>query len=170
MDLLTNTMYMCMYMTMTMTIRIPHRILSVPRTSLTHRSLSHSRHDFLLHIIAPLLQINILQVISPLPLLLPHIPPPYYDHRARNRHGPIQPETLANSRCSRFILEIEESHREDGSEIGAGEEDGTEERNRFHRARIAFCGMSELALFFGHLEVKFRFFLGDDVVELVFYD
>lgn len=63
-------------------------------------------------------------------------------------------------------MEVEKGHRENGGEVDAGEEDGTEEGYRFHGARVAFCGVGQLSLFLGHLKVEFGFFLRDDVVEL----
>lgn len=61
-------------------------------------------------------------------------------------------------------MEIEECHAEDGGEPGAREEDSAEEGDGFHGRGVTFRGVGELALFAGHLEVQFGFFLGDDVV------
>ena len=81
--------------------------LSIPRADLTHRPLSHRRHNILLHILTTFLQIRVFAVVLGLPPLFPHVP-------ARNNNDcygdidrPIDPEGLRDSRLIR-ILEIEE--------------------------------------------------------------
>lgn len=159
------TMTMLMAMAIQPSIPRPRQIRFIPRTRFTHGSLSHRRHNLLLHIITPLLEIDILKIIPPLSLLLPNIPPPDYEYRAWDCDGPIEPETRAYG-GGIIVLEIEKGHGEDGCEIRTREEDGTEEGDGFHGAGIAFCSVGELSLFFGHLKIKFGFFLGDDVIEL----